>query len=1182
MPIRPRRISAPPGLAALLLIVLALAFAPPLEAQVVSDPRIAEFDPSPDHWTLLEDGQPAVVGYELILYVVGAPAPFATVDLGKPSPAVDGKIRYDFSKEAAAWPLPGGEYEARVSAVGPEGAALSDPSNAFTFSESPSCTYTLSTRSVKAPAGGGDYSIVVSTGTACDWTATTTLPWVSLWATHGTGSGNLPFQIPATSSTSSRNGIITIAGQTVAVSQDGATAPSTKTAPTLSWPTPANVTQGSPLSVAQLNASANVPGTFVYSPAVGTVLPIGTHTLTATFTPADTSRYTSATASRSLSVIAAASGGPTPAGTGAQVVNDAAVVADFDAALDSVRQQYLVVWHTWNAEVKGLLLNAQGQPLGSAFQIDTNALAARAAYSATRQAYLVTYTKGNARLARTVTPGAGGAAALGPAWTLGTISWIAGHGNPGGTAWVASTNSYLATWWDGGTAIRVRAVGASGPTGTATALAAADVQELPEIACGPTACLVVGRTWDQAVWGRWLNLSGVATSARFSVSSEAGTPGLARVAYSETAGTFTVAWTRGGIPQTTTLAAGATTTGTVRPVVAGRLGTQLDLAFNSGLNAFALAAQGNASDIWTQSLDSLGAPLTAAAAAISEVATTDGRPVIVANPSTRQFLLVYRPTRYTLRTRFLGGTAPGTFALTVSKTGAGGGAVTSSPVGINCGSDCSENYVSGTVVTLTAVPASGSAFTGWSGDADCSDGSVTMSAAHSCGAVFTADSGPPLGAPYTLTVTRPSGGTVKASGINCGTAGALCEATMPGPMTLALQATPDAGYVFQTWTGHCSGTSSSLALALEGPRTCGANFIAAGSGPTPAGTGTQVVNDATVVADFDAALDSVRQQYLVVWHTWNAEVKGLLLNAQGQPLGSAFQIDTNALAARATYSATRQAYLVTYTKGTARLARTVTASGGGAATVGTVWALGTIAWIAGHGNPGGTAWVASTNSYLATWWDGGTTIRVRAVGASGPTGTATALAASDVQEMPEIACGPTACLVVGRTWDQAVWGRWLNLSGVATSARFSVSSEAGTPGLTRVAYSETAGTFTVAWTRGGIPQTTTLAAGATTTGTVRPVVAGRLGTQLDLAFNSGLNAFALAAQGNASDIWTQSLDSLGAPVTATAAAISEVATTDGRPVIVANPSTRQFLLVYRPTQYTLRTRLLGATAGTLP
>ena len=62
--------------------------------------------------------------------------------------------------------------------------------------------------------------------------------------------------------------------------------------------------------------------------------------------------------------------------------------------------------------------------------------------------------------------------------------------------------------------------------------------------------------------------------------------------------------------------------------------------------------------------------------------------------------------------------------------------MSSSPAGISCGSDCSEAYLSGTVVSLTAIPASGSTFGGWSGDADCLDGIVTMSANKSCAAMF--------------------------------------------------------------------------------------------------------------------------------------------------------------------------------------------------------------------------------------------------------------------------------------------------------------------------------------------------------------------------------------------------------------------------------------------------------------
>jgi pimeloyl-ACP methyl ester carboxylesterase len=74
--------------------------------------------------------------------------------------------------------------------------------------------------------------------------------------------------------------------------------------------------------------------------------------------------------------------------------------------------------------------------------------------------------------------------------------------------------------------------------------------------------------------------------------------------------------------------------------------------------------------------------------------------------------------------------------LTVNKMGTGSGTVTSSPPGLDCGSDCLESYTPGTVVTLTVTAASGSTFTGWDGDADCSDGQVTMNASKTCTANF--------------------------------------------------------------------------------------------------------------------------------------------------------------------------------------------------------------------------------------------------------------------------------------------------------------------------------------------------------------------------------------------------------------------------------------------------------------
>ena len=82
---------------------------------------------------------------------------------------------------------------------------------------------------------------------------------------------------------------------------------------------------------------------------------------------------------------------------------------------------------------------------------------------------------------------------------------------------------------------------------------------------------------------------------------------------------------------------------------------------------------------------------------------------------------------------------PTSQTLTVTKAGTGSGTVTSSPAGINCGSDCSESYASGTNVTLTAAPGAGSTFAGWSG-ACSGTGScaVTMSAARSVTATFNA------------------------------------------------------------------------------------------------------------------------------------------------------------------------------------------------------------------------------------------------------------------------------------------------------------------------------------------------------------------------------------------------------------------------------------------------------------
>jgi sugar lactone lactonase YvrE len=72
--------------------------------------------------------------------------------------------------------------------------------------------------------------------------------------------------------------------------------------PTITWATPAAITYGTALSATQLNATASIPGTFVYSPVAGIVLLAGSNTLSVTFTPADSVDYTIATATTTLTV----------------------------------------------------------------------------------------------------------------------------------------------------------------------------------------------------------------------------------------------------------------------------------------------------------------------------------------------------------------------------------------------------------------------------------------------------------------------------------------------------------------------------------------------------------------------------------------------------------------------------------------------------------------------------------------------------------------------------------------------------------------------------------------------------------------------------------------------------------------------------------------------------------------
>jgi len=75
---------------------------------------------------------------------------------------------------------------------------------------------------------------------------------------------------------------------------DDMTFGSAKALPVITWVNPAVITYGTALTVTQLKAKANVPGQFVYSPALGTKLPAGNQTLSVTFSPTDSTHYDTA------------------------------------------------------------------------------------------------------------------------------------------------------------------------------------------------------------------------------------------------------------------------------------------------------------------------------------------------------------------------------------------------------------------------------------------------------------------------------------------------------------------------------------------------------------------------------------------------------------------------------------------------------------------------------------------------------------------------------------------------------------------------------------------------------------------------------------------------------------------------------------------------------------------------
>jgi len=147
---------------------------------------------------------------------------------------------------------------------------------AVTFTGAPATAPYQSTFTVAATTNSGITPTIAATG-SCSISGTT------VTMTSGTGTCTMTAKWAANAYY-----LATTVAQTTTAE---------KLVSTVNWTAPAAITYGTALSGTQLNATASVPGNFVYSPAAGTIQKAGSDTLKVTFTPTLSKDYTTATAS---------------------------------------------------------------------------------------------------------------------------------------------------------------------------------------------------------------------------------------------------------------------------------------------------------------------------------------------------------------------------------------------------------------------------------------------------------------------------------------------------------------------------------------------------------------------------------------------------------------------------------------------------------------------------------------------------------------------------------------------------------------------------------------------------------------------------------------------------------------------------------------------------------------------
>ena len=212
---------------------------------------------------------------------------------GKPDGAIIGQV----TDEGPGLGQPFGTLAIALNTLSPASSTSTTTSVAAS-----SATFSPNAQSVSVSATVSGGGVPLSGGTV-----TFTLFGSSVPGAVNNGSASAVLAIPAGTNAGSYTiqATYTPSGTGFTSSSGSAQLSIAKATPVITWPTPGSIVSGTPLSGTQLDATANVPGAFAYTPPSTTVLPVGNNqTLSVLFTPTDTTDYNTQTATVSINVTA--------------------------------------------------------------------------------------------------------------------------------------------------------------------------------------------------------------------------------------------------------------------------------------------------------------------------------------------------------------------------------------------------------------------------------------------------------------------------------------------------------------------------------------------------------------------------------------------------------------------------------------------------------------------------------------------------------------------------------------------------------------------------------------------------------------------------------------------------------------------------------------------------------------